>query len=181
MLGIEGYPPERSMYESLLRVSGLHQPVGPAYWRFSAPPEEDPLGLHAVWQAIADVIFSLPPEPRSVASLFQQLAAPPYGLTDGVLPVFLCAFLIVHQDETTLYREGSLLPEPGVADWEVLLRRPELFAVAGCRVVGPRAAVVERLARRTSHHTGRNARRARFNSSLAQSARACLAHPTPIN
>jgi hypothetical protein len=29
----------------------------------------------------------------------------------------------------------------------MLLRRPELFAVAGCRVTGPRAAVVERMAR----------------------------------
>ena len=64
-----------------------------------------------------------------------------------MLPVLLCAFLIVHQQETTLYSEGSLLPSPDVADWEVLLRRPELFAVAGCRIVGPRLAVVERLAR----------------------------------
>ena len=46
-----------------------------------------------------------------------------------------------------MYRDGTLLPEPGIADWEVLLRRPELFAVAGCRVAGLRAAVVERMAR----------------------------------
>jgi hypothetical protein len=38
------------------------------------------------------------------------------------------------------------VPEPGIADWEVLLRRPELFAVAGCRIVGPRRVVIERLA-----------------------------------
>jgi hypothetical protein len=48
--------------------------------------------------------------------------------------------------ETTLYSEGTLLPAPEVADWEALLRRPELFSVAGCRIVGPRLAIVERLA-----------------------------------
>jgi hypothetical protein len=146
-LGIAGYPPERSMYESLLRASGLHHPVGPAYWEFSAPPENDPLSLQSAWQAIGDFIFAMPPEPRGVQALFELLSAPPYGLTAGVVPVLLCAFLIVHQDETTLYREGTLLPEPGIADWEVLLRRPELFAVAGCRVTGLRAAVMERMAR----------------------------------
>ncbi len=38
-------------------------------------------------------------------------------------------------------------PAPDVADWEVLLRRPELFAVAGCRIVGPQLAIIDRLAR----------------------------------
>jgi hypothetical protein len=33
-----------------------------------------------------------------------------------------------------------------VANWEILLRRPELFQVAGCRVEGTRLAIVERSA-----------------------------------
>jgi hypothetical protein len=147
LLGIQGYPPERSMYESLLLAGSLHRAVGPTGWKFLEPPADDPLRLQAVWQALTDFIFAQPPEPRSVQALFDLLSAPPYGVTDGVAPVLLCAFLIVNRDETTLYRDGTLLPEPGGADWEVLVRRPELFAVAGCRVTGLRAAVVERMAR----------------------------------
>jgi hypothetical protein len=64
-----------------------------------------------------------------------------------VLPVLLCAFLIVYSSETTLYLNGSLLPEPSVADWEMLLKRPDLFSVAGSRVTGARQAIVERFAR----------------------------------
>ncbi|MCA9976417.1 MAG: hypothetical protein KC413_11725, partial [Anaerolineales bacterium] len=60
-------------------------------------------------------------------------------------PVLLCAFMRAHQHETTLYREGSLLPIPSVADWEVLLRRPELFSVVGVRVSGPRQSILTRL------------------------------------
>lgn len=146
-LGIGGYPPERSMYESLLKAGGIHQDFGHGTWKVSSPPLEDPLRLQAVWEALDEFIFALPPEPRSVQVLFEKLATRPYGVTDGVLPVLLCAFLLVFKDETTLYREGTLLPEPGVADWEVLLRRPELFAVAGCQVTGQQAMVVQRLAR----------------------------------
>jgi hypothetical protein len=146
-MGIEGYPPERSMYESLLVAGGLHQQIAPDRWQIHAPPADDPLKLQKVWEAISNYIFISPPQPRSVAELFNQLSSAPFGVTEGVLPVLLCAFLQAYQEETTLYREGTLLAEPSVPDWEVLLRRPELFSVAGCRVTGTRAAVVERIAR----------------------------------
>jgi hypothetical protein len=145
-MGIEGYPPERSMYESLLASGGLHQETGTGLWQICPPYEEDPLNLQPAWDAISNFIFDAPPEPRPVSILFEKLSAAPFGLTEGILPVFLCVFLQVFQEETTLYREGSLLVEPGVPDWEVLLRRPDLFSIAGCRVTGTRAAVVSRIA-----------------------------------
>ena len=146
VLGIEGFPPERSMYESLLRAGEIHQKLDEGKWELGSPSKIDPLHLANVWQTINDYIFALPPQPRGVHELYLLLNQPPYGLTEGVLPVLLCTFLMVHRDETTLYNEGSLLPEPGIADWEVLLRRPELFAVAGCRIVGSRMVVINRLA-----------------------------------
>ncbi len=149
-LGIEGYPPERSMYESLLHAGGLHRQDASGEWRFLAPAAADSLGLGPVWDAIADYIFAAPVEIRSTEELFRRLKAPPYGISDGVLPVLLCAFYLVHQAEMTFYREGSLLPEPGIADWEVLLRRPDLFGLAGCRLVGPRRTVLERFAHNLS-------------------------------
>jgi hypothetical protein len=36
-LGIEGYPPERSMYESVLRATGLHTKGESDHWQMSAP------------------------------------------------------------------------------------------------------------------------------------------------
>ena len=146
-LAIDGFPPERSMYESLLKAGELHREISAGKWELCAPSPSDPLHLTTVWQAINAYVFALPLQPRSVHELYAILSKPPYGLTGGVLPVLLCAFLLVNGDETTLYNEGSLLPEPGIADWEVLLRRPELFAVAGCRIIGPRMIVVQRLAR----------------------------------
>ena len=146
-LGIEGYPPERSMYESLLAKGGIHRGSGGEQLEFCDPPSPDPLNLQPVWDEIRDYVFASPPEPRPIANLFEKLGKPPYGLADGVLPVLLCAFLQAHKEETTLYREGSLLADPSVPDWEVLLRRPEFFSVAGCRVTGTRAAVVVRIAR----------------------------------
>lgn len=147
VLGIEGFPPERSMYDSLLQASGLHRQLEDGAWGFAPLGNADPLNLQPTWQAISDYIFTETPEPRPVAELYQLLGETPYGLTNGVLPVILCAFMIIHQGETTLYNAGSLLPEPTIANWELLLARPELFQVAGCQVSGTRRTIVERFAR----------------------------------
>jgi len=147
ILGMQGYPPERSMYESVLRATGIHWEEAGGNWAFHAPDPMSASRLRPCWDALEEAIFADPPEPRPVDKLFEMLRGRPYGLTNGVLPVLLCAFLKVHGDETTLYREGTFLPEPGIADFEVLTRRPELFAVAGCRITGERAAVIQRFAR----------------------------------
>lgn len=146
-LGIMGYPPERSMYESVLRSTGLHCKNREGSWGFHAPSHPDPSRMLPSWNYLCDSIFDRQPEPIQLESLFAKLAAPPYGVLPGLHPVLLCAFMLANPDETTLYREGTFLPEPSIADFEVMLRRPELFAVAGSRIAGGRAHIVQRLAK----------------------------------
>lgn len=146
-LGMEGYPPERSMYESVLMDTGLHVP-GALGWQFVPPPAENERRLYPLWERMCQRIFTEPPERVNVKELLDELSQPPYGVTPGVFPILFCAFLQVYADQTTLYREGTFLPQPGIADWEVLLRRPELFAVAGCHTEGARAETLQRLAQR---------------------------------
>jgi len=148
-LGIVGYPQERSFYESTLKATGIHQHAADGSWQIVAPDakRDSDLNLCPVWEELSRLVFDIEPDPRPVDEIFATLGASPYGLLPGLQPILLCAFLIVHANETTFYREGTFLPEPSLPDWEVLLRRPEMFAVAGCRVRGVRRAVVDRLAK----------------------------------
>jgi hypothetical protein len=154
MLAIEGFPAERSMYESVLLASGLHQEREPGKWRFGPSSVADPLQINPLWEKMTKSVFESTPEPVAVDQLFKQLVAPPYGGMPGVLPVLLCAFLLANRDETSLYREGTFIPEPLIADFELLIRRPDLFAVAGVRLEGQRAEVVQRLAEGWQVHPG---------------------------
>jgi len=146
LLGIEGYPPERSMYESVLEVTGLHREDESGAWGFHSPSTDSAHNLGPCWELLSGQILSAPTGPVAVAELFQALSRPPYGVPDGLHPVLLCAFMLAHGDETTLYREETFIPQYGIADFEVLMRRPELYAVAGVCVSGARQVVVERLA-----------------------------------
>lgn len=147
LLGIAGFPPERSIYESVLAAGGLHRQDSSGNWRLAAPPRSDKCNLLPAWRFLTAEVFDRQPEPLHLHQLFVSLSKAPLGVLDGLHPLLLCAFMMAHRNEVTLYREGTFLPEPGIADFEVLLRRPELFAIAGSRVTGSRAAVVTRLAK----------------------------------
>lgn len=146
-LGLEGYPPERSMYESVLRATRLHRQNAEGRWRLAEPPHKDPCNLRPTWHRLCDLVFTIQAVPVAVDEVFRAISQPPYGVPDGLHPVLLCAFLGAYPNEVTLYREGTFVPEPSITEFEVLMRRPELFAIAGCRITGGRAVVVDRIAK----------------------------------
>lgn len=148
LLGISGYPPERAIYESVLLQSGLHSKSEDGHWFFREPIGADPCHILPVWNFIASQLFDRFPKPVSIKDLMLSAEAPPFGVVQGLFPLILCAFLIVHNEEATLYREGSFIPNPSIAQWELLMRRPELFEIGGCRQTGPRKEVVEQLCAR---------------------------------
>jgi hypothetical protein len=143
--GYTGYPPERSIYENILFASGIHRKIN-GKWLLQ-PPYENEMNLMPVWRFLENQIFGSKIEPDTVKDVFEQLHAEPYGLSYGVAPILLCAFLRIHRGETTLYQQGSLLPEPSPANWDLLLSRPDLFSVAGFRIEGARKKVIDRFAK----------------------------------
>jgi hypothetical protein len=146
LLGISGYPPERSMYESVLRQTGIHAEREPNVWGFQPPNQSNSHNVRAAWDHFYFRVFEGQTEPIELDRLFLELASPPFGVLEGLHPLLLCAFMQVYADETTLYREGTFIPEPSIVDFEVILRRPELFAILGARIEGEKEAILKRFA-----------------------------------
>jgi len=146
-LGIEGFPPERSMYESVLHAAGLHAfDHSKGSWGFQVPPSENTVNLRPCWDLLEQEIFTTDVKKAEVQAVFARLAEAPYGLPEGVHPVLFTAFYLHNQDDLFIYREGSFVPDPQPAHFELLQRRPDLFSVSGARLDGIRRNVVERLA-----------------------------------
>ena len=143
-LGITGFPPDRSIYEGLLFQSGIHRKID-GVWQLAMPEKDNITNLYACWQKIEDIVFSAE-TPILLKDLYALLSAPPYGMLDGIMPIILTAFYALNRKEVTLYQEGSFLPDPQDADFELLVRRPDLFAIAGAKIVGMRKKIVDRLA-----------------------------------
>jgi hypothetical protein len=144
-LGITGYPPQRSIYESLLLRSGIHIESQDSKWTFSRPGNSDP-GLQKAWDHIIESVSANELKPKLVAELFDELSAPPYGVANGFVPVLLCACLLLNSATMAVYEDGAFTPELSVPVMERLMRRPEHFSIVAYGVGGERSAVVERFA-----------------------------------
>jgi len=147
-LGIEGYPPERSVYESVLRATGIHYfDENLNEWSFRTPPANNAMKLRPCWDLMEREIFSDEIQRIQLVDLFAKWLDVPYGMPDGLHPILFTAFYILYQDELFLYRENTFIPYVQTAHLELMQRRPDLFSVSGARLEGTRKAVVERLAR----------------------------------
>jgi hypothetical protein len=144
-LGLQGNPPERSMYETLLKVSRLHRKQGGTFG-FYPPDGKAQDAVREIWRAIDGFLAGTDSGRQSVARLFALLRRPPFGLKDGVLPVLLAAVLVHGHSQVALYEEGSFVPRPNAATFERLFRTPGKFEVQRFRIAGPRAEVFQQYA-----------------------------------
>jgi hypothetical protein len=139
-LGFEGHPPERSMYESLLRAPGIHRAKG-GKWGFYRPQSKADPALETVWKAMEAFFAESIDRRRPVGELFRLLSRSPFGLKEGVLPVLFAAALLYYDTEAALYEEGTFIPSLSIAVFERMIHAPERFEVQYCRISGPRAVV----------------------------------------
>ncbi len=143
-LGISrGFPPELSMYLSVLGDSGLHHASGNT-WVFGPSGADDTRRVKPLWQGIDEFLSTTESEKRPVSELFDLLRQPPYGVKDGLLPIYLAAALLSWEMELAFYENGSFVPKPNVAAFERLMKAPELFSIQRHRLGGARSYLFER-------------------------------------
>ena len=140
-LGFVGFPPEVSMYRSVLQEHGLHSEVD-GRWRFVIPE-----GSGEIWAVVEKFLEETELARQPLVELYNKLRRPPFGVKEGPLPVLVCAALLARESEVALYERGSLVPELSAPVVERLLRWPERFEVRQSRITGVRLELLERLAR----------------------------------
>jgi hypothetical protein len=109
-LGIEGFPAEGGLCDSILVKAGLYREMPDGGWHFVAPDKNDPCSLMEAWQAATDLLQRQAHRTVSLTELYQTWRLPPYGVKDGLLPILAVVFVLAHRDRLALYREGIFQP-----------------------------------------------------------------------
>ena len=139
-LGIVGYPPEMSVYLSLLSDTGIHRCVSGA-WGFHPPEKSYDNRMWLTWEAIEAFIDDCEIERQQLSNLYGRLEASPIGLRSGPIPILLCAALLHYEAEIALYEDGSFVTDISIAVFERLIRSPEKFGLKRFRMSGIRTEV----------------------------------------
>jgi hypothetical protein len=138
-LGFEGFPAEAGIYFSVLQVSGIHrQKEGAeasegdeAQWGFFEPKYNSQSAPRAktfapLWKAAEKLVLDTS-DAVSVSALFKLWQEEPYGVRAGVLPILWLAFVLAHQRELAVYKDGMFVPMLREVDADEVLQDSRRF------------------------------------------------------
>jgi hypothetical protein len=154
-LGIEGYPAERGLYESLLAGTGLHSfDEAENRWRFASPTGGGSRNLANLWKA-TEKLFSGHERRVDVTDVYACWTAAPYGIRSGVQPVLLLAFIRSRKDSIAVYKDGMFVPGLTDADIDECLQDPRRFSMRWVTIDKDRASILAGIASVLGSVTGK--------------------------
>jgi len=123
-LGIEKTPPEKAIYLSVLKNTGLHASHGDQ-WAFVVPREDS--SWHAPWVELGRLLDA--DGLLTVADVLGHFSKAPFGMRESVTMLMFGAFLNVYRNTLILRERGTYLTAIESSHVARLIKRPELFEV----------------------------------------------------
>ena len=136
------FPPEKTIYASLLQNTGLHQDG-----HFTdAPTNKDFMPL---WEACEEFLKSSENKARKISELTKQLSAQPYKLKQGFLEYWIPTYLFIKRQEYALYdaTKGAFIPNVNIEFFDLLQKHPADFAIKKFAVDGVKQSFFEQYRR----------------------------------
>lgn len=126
------FPPEKSIYLSLLAKTGIHS-VRNGAGKLATPTDES---FKQLWTAGQDFINSTRIKERKLTELIEIFSSRPFKLKDGFIDFWLPIFLLAKSHEFALYESHVYVPDLNTDILELITKRPSLFTIKAFDVAG---------------------------------------------
>ncbi len=125
------FPPEKTIYSSLLLNTGLHQNGD-----FADTPTNS--GFMPLWYACEEFLKSTENKARKISELIKILSAQPYKIKQGVLEFWIPTYLFIKRQDFALYdaSNGAFIPNVNMEFFDLLQKHPSDFEIKKFAVDG---------------------------------------------
>ena len=124
LLGIDGWGPDRAIYEAVLSRSGMHRAPGLMHV-LRSPSRAD---FKPAWKRIIEMAKGAGRR-LSLLAVYESLSEPPYGVKAGLMPLLVVSVLLVNRDRIALYEHGTYCRSITTEITERLVRNPSHFEI----------------------------------------------------
>ena len=129
------FPPEKTIYYSLLKNTGLH-----INGEFADTPSHD--GFKPLWDACEEFLASTTYKARKISELIKKLSAKPYKLKQGFLDFWIPTYLYIKKQDYSLYGDnGAYIPNINMEFFELLQKHPGEYLVKAFDVSGVKVQI----------------------------------------
>ncbi|MEL6721063.1 MAG: hypothetical protein AAFP82_20350, partial [Bacteroidota bacterium] len=101
------FPPDRTIYITLLKETGIHYELNPFVADFQAPKDQSFL---PIWNASIEFLNSAKSSKRKLTEFVETLAQKPFKLKDGLLEFWLITFLFIRREDFALFKDDRYIP-----------------------------------------------------------------------
>jgi hypothetical protein len=140
-LGYTGtkFPPDRTIYHSLLEDTGIHQDdISSGTSHFVKPTNET---FHDLWEVCEQFIKDSVSGRRYVSELVDLLRSEPFKLKDGFIEFWIISYMFIKRDEYALYMDDRYIPTFSIEIGDLLFKKRSTFSVKGIAVEGVRLSL----------------------------------------
>lgn len=127
------FPPEKTIYYSLLKNTGLHTGSG-----FADEPTNE--GVMTLWNESMRFLKSTVGKQRRISELIKTLSTQPFKLKQGFLDFWVPTFLFIKRQDFALYdvNRSAYIPNVDMLFFDLLQKHPADYAVKAFEVDGVR-------------------------------------------
>ena len=131
--GIESFPPEKTIYFTLFRDSGIHRKDENGNWILGAPTSDK---VKTLWDASIKFVNSSVDKQKKLTELVKILKSAPYKLKQGVIDFWIPIFLYINQQDFALYNNGTFVLSINKEVFELMQKRLNDFSLKAFKVSG---------------------------------------------
>jgi len=128
------YPPERTIYMSLLYNTKIHRKVAGGFYELGRPSDETFIPL---WNKSEAFLLSSIDSSKKIGEFIKILRNKPFKLKQGFIDFWIPTFLIIKKDDYSLYdSSGTYIPYINREVLDLLQKSPSEFTVKAYNVEG---------------------------------------------
>lgn len=123
----ENFPPEKTIYITLLRETKIHVKSDDGTWEFSEPSKRS--AFYHLWQASEEFLTSCQVEKRPLTAFYEALSQKPFKLKQGFLEFWIPTYLFIKRDDYALFGDQGYMPEINEAILYLFTRNAKEFYI----------------------------------------------------
>jgi len=136
------FPPEKTIYLSLLKNTGIHQNIDGAFTLVR--PNDDLTDFGVLWDECTAFLDSTKMGKRCLQELFDILLMQPYKLKQGLVDFWIATFLFATRDDYALFYQDSFVPNVNSENLDLILKHPRDYYIKAFNIEGLRLELFNR-------------------------------------
>ena len=142
LLGFDAtkFPPEKSIYLSLLKNTGIHREINGSYY-LSSPIDSS---FQPLWDECLHFLTSAKSSKRNLTELYEILKAKPFKLKKGFIEFWIPLFLIIKKEDYALFHEiNGFVPFISDDVLDLIHKAPSNYSIKSYDVSGLNVNLLE--------------------------------------